>query len=391
MRPLLPAFKDCQADLEKIFANGAVTKGHYLEQFEERLADYLGVKYAVGISSCTISLTLALQALGLTGEVIVPSFTFMASAHAIRWNHLTPVFVDVNSQTWNIDTTKLEARLSPRTSAIVAVHVFGNPCNIVELEAFARRHDLRLVFDAAHGFGALHRGTPLGRFGDAEVFSCSPTKLLVTGEGGILTTDDRALAEQIKVAREYGNPGNYDSVVPGTNGRMQEFSAILGLKSLAMLERNACARNLRANLYREGLEEIPGIAFQDVHPQDRSSYKDFTISIGAEEFGLCRDHLVTALRHEGIECRTYYSPPVHRQTTYREYSSGVQLAVTDHLAESCLSLPLFADMSAATIETICQAILRIRKHASAIKGRLSGSPVYESEGNATKRRHVYAA
>lgn len=390
MRPLLPQFKDCQEDLKNIFTNGTITKGHYLEQFEEHVADYLGVKYAVGLSSCTTGLTLALQALGLTGEVIVPSFTFMASAHAIRWNHLTPIFVDVDPKTWNIDPTKIESKINSRTSTIVAVHVFGNPSNVIELEAIARAHHLKLIFDAAHGFGALYRGSPLGKFGDAEVFSCSPTKLLVTGEGGVLTTNDQRLAERIKVAREYGNPGNYDSLVSGANGRMQEFSAILGLKSLARLEENARARNARANFYRERLNQIPGIAFQAIHPHNRSSYKDFTISIRAEEFGLHRDHLVTALRHEGIDCRTYYSPPVHRQTAYQEFSNGVQLPVTDHLSESCLSLPLYAGMSLAMIEVICQAIMRIRNHAPAITRRLAGAIEHERDSILTERRRAYA-
>ncbi len=243
MRPTLPRWETLADPLRVIIESGMLTKGHHLEAFERAVADYLGVRHAVGVSSCTTGLLLTCLCLDLHGEVLVPSFTFMATVHAMVWQQLTPVFVDVDPETWNINPAAAERAITPQTTAIVGVHVFGNPAPVEELERVAARHGLTLILDAAHGFGALHYGQPVGRYGHVEVFSSSPTKLLVTGEGGVVTTNDGALAERLRVAREYGNPGNYDSLLPGINARMQEFSAILGLETLKMLEENAQRRN----------------------------------------------------------------------------------------------------------------------------------------------------
>ncbi len=249
----------------------------------------------MAVSSCTLGLLLTYHGLGLKGEVIVPSFTFMATVHPLLWVGTEPVFVDIDPYTWNIDPAKVEAAITERTTAIVAVHNFGNPAPVAELEAIARRHGLRLIFDAAHGFGALYRGRPVGGFGDAEVFSLSPTKLLVAGEGGIVATNNDDLAEHIRVGREYGNPGDYNSDFPGLNVRLPEFNALLGLHSLGMLEENAKRRNRVAAIFRERLSQIPGLTFQRIHPQDRSSYKDFSILVDEAKFGLTRDELALAL------------------------------------------------------------------------------------------------
>ena len=238
MRPTLPTFDAIEPELRAIFDSGMVTKGRQLVAFEGELQQHLRVENAVGVSSCTAGLMLLYRALKLTGEVIVPSFTFMATVHPLSWNGLAPVFVDVEPDGWNLDPAAAEAAITPRTSAIVATHLFGNPADVEALEALAARKHLKLIFDSAHGFGVLHQGRPVGGNGQAEVFSSSPTKLLVTGEGGVVTTNDPSLAELIRVGREYGNPGDYDTIVPGMNARMQEFSALLGRHSLRMLESN---------------------------------------------------------------------------------------------------------------------------------------------------------
>ena len=373
MRPTLPDWMKLADSIHQSIASGMLTKGHHLEIFEEKVARYLGVREAVAVSSCTTGLMLVYQSLGLEGEVIVPSFTFMATVHSLMWQRVKPIFVDVDASTWNMDPDKVEARITPRTSAIVAVHVFGNPAPVEKLAAVARKHNLYLIFDAAHGFGALHNNAPVGKYGNAEVFSTSPTKLLVTGEGGIVATNNSDLAERIRAAREYGNPGNYDSLFPGINGRMSEISAILGVHSLDILEANAKMRNRIADRYISPLAELPGVVFQAIKSEDRSSYKDFTIRINASQLGIDRNTLRDALAKEGIGTRTYYDPPVHRQTAYRDLVRvhKPDLPVTETLAQEVLSLPIFSHMPFENVDNICKVIERIHKYAEPIRGRFN--------------------
>lgn len=368
-RPTLPPLGAVTGQLADIFQTGMLTKGHYLEEFEAGLAAHLGVRHVLGLSSGTLGLLLVYRALGQQGEVIVPSFTFMATVHPLLWTSLRPVFVDVDPQTWNLDLAQVEAAITPRTVAIVAVHLFGNPAPVEALEGIARRRGLRLIFDAAHAFGSLHRGRPVGGNGLAEVFSTTPTKPLVTGEGGVVTTNDDEVAAFLRLGREYGNQGDYDSVFPGLNARMQEFCAILGLKSLEALEANVLARNALAETYRRQLAQVPGLTPQQVAPGDRSSYKDFTIMVDGADFGLGRDALAKALLAEGIDTRRYYDPPVHHQTLYRGYleQQGGALPVTDRLAAQTLSLPMYAHLPLESVERICQGIRRIQEHAPAIR------------------------
>jgi len=376
VQPTLPPYDDRLArQVAELFETGMLTKGKYLSEFEARVAEYLGVKHAVAVSSCTLGLLLTYQGLGFEGEVIVPSFTFMATVHPLVWVNAEPVFVDIDPYTWNIDPAKVEAAITERTTAIVAVHNFGNPAPVAELEAIAHRYGLKLVFDAAHGFGSLYRGRPVGGFGDAEVFSLSPTKLLVAGEGGIVATNNDDLAEHIRVGREYGNPGDYDSRFPGLNARLPEFNAILGLRSLEMLEENALRRNRVAAAFRERLGQIPGLNFQRVHPEDRSSYKDFSLLVDEAAFGLTRDELALALRAENIDTRKYHDPPVHTHTAYRYLYERYRdnLPVTDSIAPRSLSLPIWSHMDEATVDGICTAIERIHAYADEVKAALKGA------------------
>lgn len=371
VKPVLPAVSTLSGGLDEILSSGMVTKGPYLARFEHAVAEHLGVKNAVAVSSCTTGLMLSYKGLGLTGDVLVPSFTFMATVSALVWNDLRPVFVDVDRDTTNISVEDAEAALTPETSAIVAVHNFGNPAEIEALEAFARKHSLKLIFDAAHGFGALYQGKPVGSQGDAHSFSLSPTKLLITGEGGIVSTNDDALAESIRVGREYGNSGNYDSLFAGMNARMPEFNALLGLRGLDMLEDAARTRNETAALYHEGLGCLPGIGFQQARPGNRISYKDFSVTVDPAEFGLTRDELAEALAAENIDTRKYYEPPVHRHIAYRSYYDGRPLPNTDYLAARSLSFPMWTNMSPQVSLGICEAVQRIHHHAKTIRQHIN--------------------
>lgn len=370
VRPTLPPLEgELLEAFKETFETGMLTKGRYLRAFEERTAEYLGVKHAVGVSSCTLGLLLTYQGLGLKGEVIVPSFTFMATVHPLTYLQIKPVFADIDAETWNIDPDHVENLITDRTSAIVAVHNFGNPAAIDELEDLARRHNLRLIFDAAHGYGASYRGRPVGSFGDAEVFSSSPTKLLVTAEGGIVATDNDKLAEHVRKGREYGNPGDYSSDFPGLNARMPEFNALMGIKSLEMLEGNAENRNRLVGAFREGLDELPGITLQKIHPEDRCSYKDFSITIEADAFGLTRDQVANALKAENIDTRHYHDPAVH---THKPYAGMEQadLPVTERVAGQSLSLPIWSHMTLDTVERICAAMVRLHAHADEVRKAL---------------------
>ncbi len=375
MRPTLPSYRSVGRPLAEVFGSGILTKGKYLEAFEVKVAKYLGVKNAVGVSSCTMGLLLAYKALGLEGEVLVPSYTFMATVHPLLWIGVEPVFVDVDADTWNVDPASVRAAITSKTSAIVGVHVFGNPAEIAELEAIAGKHHLGLIFDSAHGFGTLYNGYPIGRYGDVEVFSTSPTKLLVTGEGGVVATNDDEMAAWIRLGREYGNRGDYNSDFPGLNARMQEFSAMLGIRSLRLLERTAIHRNHLAAIYMQGLGKVPGISFQKIHAKGRSSYKDFTILVDEVLFGIERDCLIWALRAEGVDTRKYYDPPVHLHNTYRTSWKRYEgkLPVTEGLAKRALSLPMGPHLRKAAVVKICGVIERIQRHAPEVKQRYEPS------------------
>jgi dTDP-4-amino-4,6-dideoxygalactose transaminase len=371
VRPTLPSFDELAGDVQGVLASGMVTKGRHLSAFEAAVADHLEVKHVVAVSSCTTGLMLAYQAAGLYGEVVVPSFTFMATVSALVWAGLTPVFADVDPGTTNLSPAAAEAAVTERTSALVAVHNFGNPADVDALQRVADDHGLALVFDAAHGFGATYQGTPVGTQGLAQVFSLSPTKLLIAGEGGIVATNDDAIANHVRKGREYGNNGRYDSAFAGLNGRLAEFNAILGLRSLRMLETAARRRNEIAAIFRERLLHVPGIRFQEVRPGCRSSYKDLSIVVDPTQLGLTRDELAAALQSENIDTRKYYDPAVHQQAAYRKFHFGQVLPATDELSANSLSLPIWSTMEGGIAERICDAVSRIHEHAEAIHSGLA--------------------
>jgi dTDP-4-amino-4,6-dideoxygalactose transaminase len=370
-KPLLPDYKELAAEMQDIVESGILTKGNRLRVFEEMVAEHLGVKHAVAVSSCTSGLMLTYKALELKGDIVVPSFTFMATVSAMVWAGLRPVFADVDSATTNLDTSAAEAAITPETKAIVAVHNSGNPAAIDDLQVTAERRGLHLIFDAAHGFGSLYQGRPVGQKGDASVFSLSPTKLLVAGEGGIVATNNDSLAERVRLGREYGNSGAYDSAFAGMNARLPEINALLGQFSLLKLEASARHRNHVAELYKKRLGRLHGLSFQEVVEGNRSSYKDFSIIVDGDAFGLGRDELAVALEAENIETRKYYDPPVHRQTAYRQYAPLTStMARTDMLSSRILNLPIWSSMEDSVVTSICSAIERAQEFAVDIRAVL---------------------
>jgi dTDP-4-amino-4,6-dideoxygalactose transaminase len=343
-------------DVQKILQSKQLTNGSRVREFESAAAAYLGVPHGVAVSSCTSGLLLVLQALQLRGEVILPSFTFHATAHAIAWNGLTPVFADCHPETFCIDPEALRRQLSPKTAAIMAVHIFGNPAPVRELEKIAAENNIPLIFDAAHAFGSRNGGKPLGGSGTAEVFSFSPTKLVVAGEGGLVTTHDAQLARRLRSARNYGDSGNYDPELRGINARMSELHAALGLRSLRGVDARIARRNEIRKRYERNLSDFPGIRFQQIAAGDVSAFKDFSLLVDEQEFGLSRDSLLATLHRHNIGARKYFSPAVHQQTLYRELWDRRALPVTEMIAGSVVSLPIYSSLTDEAVDKVCVAI-----------------------------------
>jgi dTDP-4-amino-4,6-dideoxygalactose transaminase len=359
VRPSLPP-ESVLDDIRKILSGHVLTNGPYVRELEEQSADYLGVRHCVAVSSCTSGLMLALRVANLTGEVVVPSFTFAATAHAVDWNGLRPVFADIDPQTLLLSPESVRQAIGVHTSAILATHTYGTPCDTEGLSELARAAGIRLFFDAAHAFGSQHQGKRVGGFGDAEIFSLSPTKVLVASEGGIIATNDETLAERCRIGRDYGNPGDYNCRFVGLNARMSEVHAAIALGSLTDLNERIGRRNALAGLYREAMEKFPGISFPLVPAGDRSTYKDFTILVDPDGFGLDAAGLQRALAAEGIESRRYYSPPVHAMQAYRSLAdTDVGLPVTDSAAARVLTLPMWTGMTERHVVRVADAVRRI--------------------------------
>ncbi len=353
LRPTLPPLHRVIEQYHAAYESGMITNASLVGRFEAACAERLGVRHCVAVSSCTSGLLLVLRALDLEGEVILPSFTFFATGHAVVWNRLRPVFAECDAESWNIDPADVAARVTGRTRAIIGVHLYGNPCAVDALADLAERNGLRLIFDAAHGFGSASQGRPIGRFGDAEVFSFTPTKTLVCGEGGLVTTNDAALAHRVRAGRNYGDLGAYDPELLGLNARMPEFNAAMGLAGLEDLDAKIERRNRIAAQYTEGLRGLAGIVFPLVRDGDVCSYKDYSIGIRPEVSGFTRDHLAAKLLEENIETKKYFHPPLHRQKLYQEY--GAHLPLTEKVSAGVLSLPIYESMTDEDVERVLSA------------------------------------
>ncbi|NND04392.1 MAG: DegT/DnrJ/EryC1/StrS family aminotransferase [Acidimicrobiia bacterium] len=352
-------------DIEAALASGMVTNSSLVRELETKAAAEFEVEHCVAVASCTLGLMLVIQAIDPQGPVLVPSFTFAASAHAVAWNGREILFADCDPDTWLLRPEDVYGD----PALIMGVHISGVPVDYAGLAEVATDVGADLMFDAAHGAGSrvLVDGQlrPLGGFGRAEVFSLTPTKVLSGAEGGLITTNDAELAERLRLARDYGNPGDYDMRFAGLNARLSELHAAVALASLDHLETRVDHRNAVADRYRLLMAEIPGVGFQSVPDGSRSSYKDFTILINEAEFGASRDTVVAALAAEGVPTRPYYSPPVHRQTAYAHVVSP-ELPNTDRLASQVISLPMWSHLPLEHAEKVAAAVSAIQQNADAV-------------------------
>ncbi len=364
VRPELPERAELETLVQHtrgLLASGKLTNGDCVQQLERAVERRLSVEHCVALSSCTSGLMLAMRALQLSGEIILPSFTFSASGQALLWNGLRPVFVDCDREKLTIDPAAVRRAITPRTSAILAVHVFGNPAPVAELSAIAREYDLRLIYDAAHGFGASANGRNVGGFGDAEVFSLSPTKLLVGAEGGLVTTNDGRLAEQLRCGRNYGNRDGYDPTMLGLSARLAEWNAALALRGLGGFESRIAARSRIAAIYRQAFEGVPGLCLQRIPDGSHTTWKDFSLLIDTEVFGASRDEVRSKIANQ-VDTRTYFDPALHRQRIFSPFSEYCNLPNTDWVSQNILSLPIYSRMGEAEARLVANAILEVGAH-----------------------------
>ena len=369
-RPARPPLDRVVRRLTRSYESGQLTNGALVRELEERVADRLRVDHVVAVSSCTSGLMLVVQALveGRPGPVVLPSFTFSASAHAAAWNGRTPRFVECDPDTFQIDLAHAEPALDG-ASALMPTHVFGAPCCPEAVEKLAVSSGVPVVFDAAHAMGATFHERPIGGFGDAEVFSLTPTKPMVAGEGGLIATHDADLAARLRLGRDYGNPGDYDTRFVGLNARMSEFHAAMALESLAILDRTLARRRELAMRYVAGLADVPGIRSQVVPLAELSTYKDFTIAVDADQFGIDRNQLVAVLAAGGIDTRNYFDPPVHRQQAYRG-EPPLCLPTTEAVSRSVVSLPIYPDLSVDDVNIVIRTIWLAHENAEAVAAEL---------------------
>jgi len=358
IRPSLPDLDRLREKLETMWRSGQITAGDYVRTFEEEVAKKVGVCHAVAVSSCTSGLILAARALSLSGEVIVPSFTFAATVHALAWNGIVPVFCDSDPGTLNLDPRKVEEKISRKTSAIVPVSIFGVPPRVKEFARLARKHRLRLLYDSAQALGAKVNGRHIGGFGDAEVFSLSPTKVVTAIEGGMVTTDDSVLAKRIRQMRDYGKADDGENMAfIGLSARMSEPNAAVGLLNL---RRSAGLIRRRAKLvvlYRKLLSGLPGIRFQEI-PGDVSPSFNYMVVFVDGSGGVTRDTLHGWLKEEGIQTKRYFYPAVHEMIAYRKWGRKYigRLPVAEKASREGLALPLHGDLQKEEVEFICSRV-----------------------------------
>ncbi len=328
-------------------------RGTLVLEFEKRLAEYIGTKHCITTCNGTKGLEIAARALDLTGEVILPSFTFVATAHALQWQGIKPVFCDIDRDTYCIDPTQIERHITPETTGIVGVHLFSRPCDTQALQSIADKYGLKLLFDAAHAFGCSHHGQMIGNFGDCEVFSFHATKFFNSFEGGAIATNNDELAEKIRLMQDFGFREMDEVVHLGTNGKMTEVCAAMGLTN--MDEIDSCRETNKRNYcaYKEGLAHIPGIKLIEYAPNELSNWHYAVVEVG-DEYPLSRDELMIKLHEQNILARRYFWPGCHQMEPYKSAMEKVtvNLPTTKKVANRVLGLPMGNSITGDDIQRI---------------------------------------
>lgn len=352
--------------------------GPCLKEFEQRISEVVGVKHCIAVCNATVGLEITIKALGLSGEVILPSFTFVATAHALRWLGITPVFCDVDPLTHNIDLARVAQAITERTTGVLGVHVWGRPCDVDALVDVARQRNLNLLFDAAHAFGCSHKGTMIGNFGNAEIFSFHATKFINAFEGGAIVTNDDSLAARLRLMRNFGFSGIDTVTTLGINGKMHEVSAAMGIISLESMDTFVEANHRNYELYRKRLSELPGVSLSLYKEHEKCNYQYVVLEIDEDVIGISRDMLDEILWAENVLTRRYFYPGCHRMEPYRtdDPQSDLRLPQTERLTKRVLCLPTGSAVGGEDVATICELIAFIVRDAAAIRTRLSTGPTF---------------
>ena len=346
--------------------------GRYVNEFEQRVAEAVGVEHCIAMCNATVALEIAIRALGMGGEVIVPSFTFIATAHALQWQEITPVFCDVDPLTHTLDPDMVERMITPRTTGIIGVHLWGRACDTDALGRLAERNGLRLLYDSAHAFGCSRGGRMVGGFGDAEVFSFHATKFLNSLEGGAVVTNDAGLAERIRLMKNFGFTFYDHTDYVGTNGKMNEVSAAMGLTNLESAPEFVAVNRRNYEQYRAELSGLAGLSLMAYDEAERNNYQYVVTEIDEDEALVTRDQLMKILHAENVLARRYFYPGCHRMEPYRSYfpHAGLLLPETERLTNRVLCLPTGTGVSADEIGVVCRLIRRVLENGAEISRRM---------------------
>jgi len=337
--------------------------GPFVQEFESRIAEFLGVKHCVAMCNATVALEIASRALNLHGEVIVPSYTFVATAHSLQWQEITPVFCDMDPATHNIDPSKIERLITPKTTGILGVHVWGRGCDTEAIAEIATRRNLKVMYDASHGFACSRGGRMIGTFGECEVFSFHATKFLNCFEGGAVVTNNDDLAEKMRLMRNFGFQGFDNVVYLGVNGKMSEVHAAMGLTSLEAMDEIIAVNRRNYEVYKSGLANLPGISLINYDPAERNNYQYVVIEVDPEVCPKNRDEIVEALHAENIIARKYFWPGCHRMEPYRSLqpNAGLLLEKTESISARVIVLPTGQMVDVDAINFICNVMRKVLK------------------------------
>jgi dTDP-4-amino-4,6-dideoxygalactose transaminase len=357
-RPQLPSLEDLQPLLEDIWSSRVLTNGgKYHQRFEAALADHLGVQYVSLFTNATIALVTALQALRITGEVITTPYSFVATAHSLLWNGIRPIFVDIDEESLNIDPAKIEAAITPQTTAILAVHCYGRPCNVEALQKIADTYGLKLIYDAAHAFGVCDAGGSLLRHGDLSIVSFHATKVMNTFEGGAIICPDRKSKERIDHLKNFGFIDEVTVVAPGINGKMNELQSAIGILQLAEIGNAISARQRVTMRYREALSTVPGLRLLEDDPAITANYAYFPVLV-ERDFWCGRDELYEHLKRSAVFARRYFYPLITTFSMYRGFPSAASsnLPIATRKADQILCLPLYPELSTVDQDRVIAAL-----------------------------------
>ncbi len=362
-QPSLPPLEEFIPLLKDIWASKWLTNnGKYHQQFEKQLAEFLGVKYISIFANGTLALITALQQLRITGEVITTPYSFVATTHALWWNGIKPVFVDIEQEHCNLDPKKIEAAITTKTTAIVPVHVYGNPCDNEKIQKIADKYGLKVIYDAAHAFGVEKNGKSILDYGDLSVLSFHATKTFNTIEGGAIVCHDQKTKKQIDYLKNFGFADEVTVVAPGINAKMNELQAAYGLLQLKTFDEQIAKRKIIADTYRKLLKDVEGISFLKDIKGVKHNYAYFPIFVDQKKYGLSRDDLYKKLKEHNIYGRRYFYPLISNFSTYKGLDSAKpeNLPVANKIAEKVICLPIYTELDLENVKMISDIIIKLK-------------------------------